>query len=61
MIALSLSGGGSRAAGFHLGVLDCLERLDLREDVKIVSGASGGSFIATTYALAMQNGERFDT
>ena len=59
MIALSLSGGGSRAAGFHLGVLDCLERLGMRDDVKIISGASGGSFVATTYTLAMQNGEPF--
>jgi predicted acylesterase/phospholipase RssA len=61
MIALSLSGGGSRAAGFHLGVLDCLDRLGMRDDVKIMSSASGGSFVCTTYALAMQTGESFRT
>ena len=60
MIALSLSGGGSRAAGFHLGVLDCLERLGLRNDIGILSSVSGGSFIGTTYTLAMHSGEAFE-
>ena len=59
MIALSLSGGGSRAAGFHMGALDCLDRLGLRDDIKIMSSASGGSFICTTYTLAMQLDEPF--
>ncbi len=41
-IALSLSGGGYRAAGFHLGVLDLLNRLDLLKDVSALSTVSLG-------------------
>jgi hypothetical protein len=58
-IALTLSGGGTRAAGFHLGVLDGLHRVGLLEDVRIVSSASGGSFVNATYALALKQGKPF--
>ena len=60
MIALSLSGGGSRATGFHLGALECLERLGLRNDIGIISSVSGGSLVGTTYTVAMHSGEPFD-
>lgn len=53
-IALSLSGGGGRAAGFHLGTLACLDRLDILKDVSILSTVSGGSFIGASYALALK-------
>jgi predicted acylesterase/phospholipase RssA len=60
-IALSLSGGGFRAAGFHLGVLDALERLGLLEDVTVLSTASGGSFVGAALALSRARKEPFRT
>lgn len=56
-ISLSLSGGGTRAAGYHLGVLSYLDRLDLLKDVKVISGASGGAFIVSTYAMSQAKGQ----
>ena len=53
-IALSLSGGGGRAAGFHLGTLAYLDRLDLLKDVSILSSVSGGSHVAAKYALTLK-------
>lgn len=58
-IALSLSGGGYRAAGFHLGVLDMLHRLDLLQDVSALSTVSGGTFTGMRYALSQKEGEAF--
>ena len=42
-IALALSGGGVRAAVFHLGVLARLASDDLLERVTFLSTVSGGS------------------
>jgi predicted acylesterase/phospholipase RssA len=53
-IALALSGGGGRAAGFHLGTLACLDRLNLLQDVSILSTVSGGSFVGASYVLALK-------
>jgi len=58
-IALSLSGGGYRAAGFHLGVLDMLDRLDLLKDLSALSTVSGGTFTGMRYALSQKAGEPF--
>lgn len=54
-----LSGGGYRAAGFHLGVLDMLYRLDLLKDVSALSTVSGGTFTGVRYALSLKAGEPF--
>ncbi len=53
-IALSLSGGGGRAAGFHMGALAYLDRVDLLKDVTILSSVSGGSHVAAKYALTLK-------
>ena len=53
-IAVSLSGGGTRAAGFHLGTLAYLDRVDLLKDVGILSSVSGGSAVAAKYALTLK-------
>lgn len=58
-IALSLSGGGYRAAAFHLGTLDLLERVGLLRRVAILSTASGGTFTGCAYALSLKRGEPF--
>ena len=45
-IALALSGGGVRAAAFHLGVLRFLAGHQLMEKVTYISTVSGGSLLA---------------
>lgn len=50
-IGIALSGGGFRAASFHLGVLKRLEELGILRDVKIISTVSGGSITGPLYAL----------
>jgi NTE family protein len=45
-IGLALSGGGIRAAVFHLGVLRRLAFERLLESVSVVSTVSGGSLVA---------------
>ena len=49
-IAVTLSGGGSRAIAFHLGCLRALERHGLLERVETLSTVSGGSVIGAMYA-----------
>jgi len=58
-IALSLSGGGVRAVGFHLGTMSMLRRLGLIRNIQIISSVSGGSMLGIGYSLAQQSGRRF--
>ncbi len=58
-IALSLSGGGVRAVGFHLGTLAYLERLGLLQDVTTLSTVSGGSLVGIGYAVSIKQGKSF--
>ncbi len=63
-IALSLSGGGYRAASFHLGSMHYLNhvKLDekpLLENVKIISTVSGGTITGVFYAHYIQEGRSF--
>ncbi len=55
-IGLALSGGGVRAAAFHLGVLRRLAVEDRFEAVAQISTVSGGSLLIATL-LAMSNGQ----
>ena len=50
-IGLALSGGGYRAAAYHLGTLRALHKMDLLEKVDVISSVSGGSIIAAFYLL----------
>jgi predicted acylesterase/phospholipase RssA len=59
--ALCLSGGGYRAAAFHLGVLDVLTRLGLAERIRTLSTISGGTIVGAAYALSRAQDEPFDT
>ena len=59
-IALSLSGGGYRAAAFHLGVLDILERIGLLRTVAVLSTVSGGTLTGCRYAVSAAEREPFD-
>lgn len=49
-IGLCLSGGGYRAALFHLGVLRCLSDMGILQRVERISSVSGGSIISAYLA-----------
>ena len=60
LFVLSFSGGGTRAAAFSYGVLEELRRTNvvvngkqrpLIDEVDVITGVSGGSFTALSYAL----------
>jgi len=60
LFVLSFSGGGTRAAAFSYGVLEELRRTEivvdgqrrrLIDEVDLITGVSGGSFTALSYAL----------
>lgn len=63
-LALSLSGGGYRAAAFHLGTMAYLDKVkydgvSLLQRVKVLSSVSGGSFTNAAYATTIQKGGTF--
>jgi NTE family protein len=53
-IGIALSGGGFRAALFHIGVLARLAELDLLRGVEVISTVSGGSIIGAYYYLKVK-------
>lgn len=53
-IGLALSGGGFRAAIFHLGVIRRLEELGVMKYVDTISAVSGGSIVAAYYVIEME-------
>lgn len=53
-LGLALSGGGFRAALFHLGVLHRLAELGLLRRVRVLSTVSGGSVLAGLYYLRLK-------
>jgi predicted acylesterase/phospholipase RssA len=54
-LGLALSGGGHRAAFFHIGVLAKLAELGLLRRVEVISTVSGGSIIGALYYLHIKN------
>ena len=54
-VGLALSGGGLRAALFHIGVLARLTELDLLRGMECLSCVSGGSIIGAYYYLHVRN------
>ncbi len=59
-IGLTLSGGGFRAAAFHLGVFRKLEVLGLLRDIDLLSCVSGGSIAGAVLALNWGDGDVLD-
>jgi predicted acylesterase/phospholipase RssA len=53
-VGLSFSGGGFRAALFHVGVLAKLAELDMLRNVEVISCVSAGSIIAALYYLELR-------
>jgi len=67
LIVLALSGGGARAASFHLGVLQALrdtpgrDGRPLSEHIALITSVSGGSVLAAYYGLRGEAGlDTFD-
>lgn len=59
-IGLSLSGGGYRAAAYHLGTLRKLNELGVLQNVDVISTVSGGSITGAYYGLYGKDFDRFD-
>jgi len=53
-VGLALSGGGFRAALFHIGVLAKLAEFDALRHIEVLSCVSGGSIIGTQYYLELR-------
>jgi predicted acylesterase/phospholipase RssA len=53
-IGLALSGGGFRAAIFHLGVIRRLEEIGLMRRISVISTVSGGSIVGAYYVIEME-------
>src|SRR5688572_28439269 len=51
IIGLALSGGGFRAAAFHLGVLKRLRELGLLSRIHLLSTVAGGSIVGALWAM----------
>lgn len=59
-IGVALSGGGYRAAAYHIGTLRALHLLGLLDKVDVLSSVSGGSITAAYYALHKDDYEDFE-
>jgi predicted acylesterase/phospholipase RssA len=59
-LAVSFSGGGYRAAAFHLGALRTFSQAGLLRDVVALSTVSGGSIVGAAWVLSVLRGEPFD-
>ncbi|PIF34360.1 patatin-like phospholipase [Flavobacterium sp. 9] len=54
-LGIGLSGGGFRAALFHIGVLASLAEKDKLRDIEVMSCVSGGSIIGVYYYLKLKH------
>lgn len=64
-LALSLSGGGYRAAAFHLGSMAYLQQIRWRDQpllsqLAVLSTISGGTITGMKYALSLAEGKSFE-
>lgn len=59
-LALSLSGGGYRAAAFHLGTLSLMHRVGLLPSVVGLSTVSGGTICGMAWVVSLIEGRTFD-
>ncbi|HZQ80861.1 MAG TPA: patatin-like phospholipase family protein [Gaiellaceae bacterium] len=54
-VGLALSGGGHRAAFFHIGVLAKLAEQGILRRIEVISTVSGGSIVGALYYLHVKN------
>lgn len=55
-IGLALSGGGYRAAAYHVGTLRALNKLGILDEVDVISSVSGGSITSAYYVQNKEKG-----
>ncbi len=60
-IGLTLSGGGYRAAAFHLGTMDYLQQIGMLDQVKMLSTVSGGTFTGAKWALSQAQNKSYNS
>ena len=53
-VGLALSGGGFRAAFYHLGVLARMAEQDILRHIDVLSCVSGGSIVGTAYFITLR-------
>lgn len=59
-IGLALSGGGYRAAAYHLGTLRALHKLEILDKIDVISSVSGGSITSAYYLLHKDDFKQFE-
>jgi len=59
-IGIALSGGGYRAAAFHLGVFRKLKQLRILDKLDVISTISGGSIAGAYYLLNKDDFDKFE-
>ncbi|PWF43614.1 patatin-like phospholipase family protein [Massilia glaciei] len=59
-IGLAMSGGGFRAAAFHLGVMRELDRRGILDKLDLITCVSGGSIAGATVALNWRAPDKLD-
>jgi NTE family protein len=59
-IGLALSGGGYRAATYHIGTLRALKKLNLLDKIDVISTNSGGSITGACYSIHHDNYDEFE-
>lgn len=59
-IGLALSGGGYRAAAYHIGTLRALHKLNVLEKIDVISSVSGGSITSAYYLLHKDDFQEFE-
>ena len=59
-IGLALSGGGYRAAAYHIGTLRALRKMGILDKMDVISSVSGGSITAAYYALHKDDFDEFE-
>lgn len=60
-IGVGLSGGGYRAAAYHIGTLRALNRLGILDKIDVISSVSGGSITSAYYALHKDDYTNFES
>ena len=55
-IGLALSGGGYRAAAYHIGTLRALHKLGILDKLDVISSVSGGSITSAYYVQNKEKG-----
>lgn len=58
-IAVALSGGGYRAAAFHLGTFRFLHSIGVLDRIRALSTISGGTIFGAAYVKSLVDGESF--